>query len=88
MCRRTVFCPLSRARVSVENEVRAFSSEVDSGSREENASKQKINAPYQGFPTGSVIRRIARASFGASQRMSLVSDIASTIEEATPILVM
>jgi len=66
----------------------AFSSEVDSGSREENASKQKTSAPYQGFPIGSVIRRIARASFGASQRMSLVSDIASTMEEATPILVM
>ena len=34
------------------------------------------------------MRFIASASLGASQRISLVSDIASTIEDATPILVI
>ena len=43
--------------------------------------------PY-GLPLGSVMRFIAEASFGSSQRTFLVSDIASTIEDETPILVM
>ena len=42
----------------------------------------------QRFVIGSVMRFIASASLGASQRISLVSDIACTIEDATPILVM
>ena len=46
------------------------------------------NARCQGFPNGSVMRCIASASLGASQRTSLVADIASTMEDETPILVM
>ena len=42
----------------------------------------------QGRPSGSVTRFIASACFGLSQRISLLSDIASTIEDETPILVM
>ena len=42
----------------------------------------------QGFPSGSVTRFIASACLGLSQRISRVSDIASTMEDETPILVM
>ncbi len=44
--------------------------------------------PAQGFPSGSVTRSIASACLGPSQRISRVSDIASTIVDDTPILVM
>ena len=43
---------------------------------------------HQRVRTGSVMRFIAAASFAVSQRMALVADMASTIEEDTPILVM
>ena len=44
--------------------------------------------PAQGVPTGSVTRFIASACLGLSQRISRVSDIASTMEDEIPILVM
>jgi hypothetical protein len=42
----------------------------------------------QGRRPGSVIRFIAAASLAPSQRTSLVSDMASTTEEETPIFVI
>jgi hypothetical protein len=36
---------------------RAFSSEVDSGSREENAPKQKLGAPFRFFRNGKALRQ-------------------------------
>ncbi|UWU78293.1 hypothetical protein N2603_07500 [Bradyrhizobium huanghuaihaiense] len=47
-------------RANLQQSVRAFSSEVDTGSHKENASKQESNAPFRSHRNGALAKPARR----------------------------